>query len=944
MAVGVNVAQPLFLLLIPLVLAPVILWGIKTIKNRFNRGLFTTIRCVVVVLVVLAMAGVSIMHTAGETTHIAVMDLSASMEGTLPSALDFLQQAEGGRTAQDNLGIVCFGENAVVDMLPGQNVPPDSITSQVKKGFTNLAEGLRLAQSVLPQNTKKQVVVFSDGQENMDDAVTQAKLLAGQGVTISVVPLSGTVTEEVQLSSIKVPKTLKKDSAYAIEVSGYALTATEGRLLVYKNNTLIIDETVSLHKGENKLVFSDVAEESGGVIYRAELLPQADTFSQNNKVFGYSSVEGAPSLLVVSDNGSGDAIADILESARVDVNLVGPQAVPTALEQLSRYDGVILANIDIDTMPESLPPLLESYVKDAGGGLLATGGAHAFGPGGYKDTPLETLLPVNMEMKDNQEMPDMGMLIVLDRSGSMGMGMYGVSKLELAKEAVIRSLDALADQDSLGVIAFDDGFEWASPLMPVGGNRGTMETNVANISLGGGTSILPGLREAYETIAEADVKIKHIILLTDGQAEQTGYDGLIQQMNASGVTLSTVAVGSDSDIKLLKSLAEEANGRYYYSDEFTDLPKIFAKETQMAGKSFLNNELFYPMSVDPNPILQDIESLPPLEGYVSTTIKNRADMVLASPKNEPVLAAWPLGLGRTVAFTSDMEGMWSGQWLASNEGVQTFKNMVSWIVRRQMASDVMLTAALEGENTILTAAIPYGEDVLGMKATVLAPDLSRIELPMERVAPGEFKGMLPQREAGAYMATLEVQRENGAEMLSTGVSIPYSPEYDVRQFDKGRSLLKRLAEASGGRVLEDPAQLYGGGGLALQEVSSKFALDNVLLILALCLFVLDVALRRFPVLSNRLERGFARMKSWFKAQPFGRKNSKAQAQAQAKPKPETAEGETKAQQPKQTRLKAKAKTKDKEKEAAMAKAKAKAADTSSALVSRKKKRSGPGQS
>ncbi len=853
----VKFALPLYLLLFPICVGVIVFFSIKFIKNRFDRVFFTIIRCIGVLLVILSLAGTSILNYTDSTTHIFLVDMSASMEGTIDGIIENIYAANKYKPEKDTTGVVCFGQNAAVESLPSFEGVMPQVRSVINQGYTNIAEGLNVAQSIIPENTKKHIILVSDGGENLGDAVMQAKLINdnGNGVAVSVMPVNNRITKEVALTEIKVPKYLKQDSRYDIEVTAYSLSQAGGKLLVYKNNQLIYESSVSLRTGENKFVFTDVSEKSGGVIYRAEILPEEDTFAENNTTYGFSQVEGVPSILLADFNESSDELYKLLQSAKVEVASVASTALPTTLEQLMLYDGIILPDIHLDNMPQNFPELIEAYVK-SGGGLLVTGGEESYGLGDYKDTPIETVLPVNMELKDKNKQPTLGMMVVLDRSGSMGMGNYGISKLEIAKEAVIRSLSTLNDNDYLGVIMFDDQYNIASEFQNVGQNREGIENNIASIQLGGGTSILPALNEAYRIMSGVDTKIKHVILLTDGIAEQYGYTEVISGMVSEGITLSSVAVGGDSDMKLLKRLAFDGGGRYYYSDEFSDLPKIFARETNLAGKTFLNNETFIPTVTANSQILTDINFMPALNGYVSTTPKDRADVILQSEKEEVVLASWQYGLGRAVAFTSDTKGMWSGDWLSSNDGVQIIKNMVSWVMQSKISADVTVTAETEDNFTKLSVSVPYAEGVLGMKGTVVAPDMTEHKVNFSLTAPGRFEGRLNAMMEGAYIANLELNKNSGNENIVTGVSIPYPKEFDIRYFEAGEGLLDKIAQITNGQILTDAKDAYG---VNLANVFGQKDFSGIFIIIALILFLLDIFARRFPVVSNVLQKSIGKL-------------------------------------------------------------------------------------
>ena len=848
---GIRFMYPYALLAFPL--AAALLLGISLYANRKSRlrgrWLFTAFRLFVLLLVCLAMAGTAVLRYAKDTDTVLAVDLSDSMHNTEGNIVAFMQKALAARTDRDALGVVCFGEKAVVERLPSFQANVTGFDSYINGSFTNISEGLKLGQSILSETAKKRIVLVSDGLENVDDALVQAKILRQQGIRLDVLPVPNLVEKEVQVSGLKVPSFINKDAAYDIEVVVNSLRATGGTLLVTKNNHVVVSKAVTLRAGENRFTYSDVSDLGGGLIYKAEIQPDEDTMPQNNTMYAYGYVSDEPNVLLLEADNSARALQELLSKAHVQTTVLQAGAAPADIAALSAFDAVILANVSVDDLPDSFPALLASYVKDTGGGCIVTGGENAYALGGYAKTPLEELLPVEMDLKDTKDLPNLGMVIVLDRSGSMTDGRYGISKMELAKEAAIRSVDALNERDEFGVLAFDEGNTWAVPFALVGSNQETIQNKIAGIQPGGGTSILPALREAYNSLKDADTKLKHIILLTDGQAETSGYDGLIENMKTSGITLSTVAVGADADTKLLEGLSQKGNGRYYFTDEFTDLPKIFTKETNLAGKSYLNNHDFYPKEGDLSPILSGITSFAPLHGYVRTTAKDRADIPLISDEDEPVLATWQYGLGRTAAWTPDASGQWSSDWLNSAQGVQTLRNTVSWVLRRQNVTDAALAAVPEGGHSNLTVSIPYAEGVKGISGHILGPDGQNEDVLFSAQAPGEYTARIAGSQEGAYIANLKIEKINGDEQVTLGVSIPYSREYDIRAFDQGMALLNRLAQEGGGKIITGPQEVFAPIAADAYEETS---LERGLLWAALVLFLADIALRRFPAAAARV--------------------------------------------------------------------------------------------
>ena len=289
---------------------------------------------------------------------------------------------------------------------------------------------------------------------------------------------------------------------------------------------------------------------------------------------------------------------------------------------MSAYKSIITCNVSAENLSDGFLNSLDSYVKDMGGGFIAAGGENSFALGGYYKTPLEKVLPVQMELKGKKEIPDMSIVLVIDKSGSMTEGGGGIMKLDLAKEAAARTLESLRPNDQIGVLTFDDTNYWVVPTRKAD-DAEKIRDDIGTIRPGGGTSIIPALQEGYDSIKKTDTKIKHIILLTDGQAERTGYMELVEKLAGDNITVSTVAVGQGSDVQLLQDIAKGANGRFYYTDEFANIPRIFAKETFMAARAYLNNREFVPAIANAHPVLEGAaeEGLPALLGYVAASPK-----------------------------------------------------------------------------------------------------------------------------------------------------------------------------------------------------------------------------------------------------------------------------------------------------------------------------------
>jgi len=434
------------------------------------------------------------------------------------------------------------------------------------------------------------------------------------------------------------------------------------------------------------------------------------------------------------------------------------------------------------------------------------------------------------------------MVFVIDRSGSMSG-----DKLELAKEAAKSAIDLLGGRDQVGVIAFDSSAYWVSELRDVT-DKDYVVDRISMIETGGGTNLAPGLREAYEGLSAATAKLKHVILLTDGHSQEGDIDGITGDMIANRITVSTVAVGEGSDTNLLERIAKQGNGRYYYCDDPASIPQIFAKETITASKAALNEQPFLPQLLRPTPVLNslNVEAAPFLLGFVTTRAKPTSEFILSTESGDPLLVWWRYGLGMTVAFTSDATERWAAEWLSWPNFSPFWAQVVRHCMRKSDAKGVYVEIERRGDTTeIRLDAV----DVAGrfrnnaeIKVTVIGPraGVEKKEFEMRQIAPGRYVAKIDTDQQGAYH--FEMSQMSGPWPVfrqTRGLVVGYPDELRLRPTNE--SLLRRIAEASGGKYTTRPDEVLDAENRLAHRAEPLWP---YLLIGSMLLFVADVALRR----------------------------------------------------------------------------------------------------
>lgn len=848
-----NIEYPLVLLLLPVAAVLIYISSKKIIRTGSSRRkTVVCIRMLVFVILILSISGAGIKKVTDKTTTVFVVDSSNSTSNKKDVIADFVSKAIKNRKSSDKVAVVNFGADASVEFTPSDNPVFTSLQTKINKSFTNIEKALEFAASLIPGSDRKRIVLVTDGEQNAGNALEQARILKQQNIALDIYPVDIGRGPEVQLKQINIPKNMRINERFEIEINIDSTIKTKGILKLFKERKLTAEKQIELGKGINRFVFADVADTGGMLTYSAVIEPEDDMIVRNNSMEAFCYIEDKASVLVVQDSdGAAEELVKIL-GVEVKTKVVKPVNVPVELEQMLEYDAFILSNVSAERLEDRFLNNLKTAVELQGKGLLVTGGDDSYAPGGYYKTQLEEILPVNMNIKSEEELPSLGLILVIDKSGSMSQGQFGVSKVELAKEAAIRSTEVLKKQDSIGIIAFDAAVKWVVNLQKAN-DLESIKNAIGTVRADGGTQILPPLHEAYMALKDSDTKLKHIILLTDGQAEKAGYRPVIDGLNKANITLSTVAVGQMADAELLKVLAAGGNGRYYMTNEFTDIPRIFTKETFLAGKTYLNNRTFTPVLNGYSKILKGIKAIPSIDGYVGTTSKKAANVIFSSDKNDPVLATWQYGLGRTAAWTSDAKGVWSSRWLEWEQSPRFWKNLISWISQKRIKGDYDVKAELAAGRATLELTMPEDENYVDaqVEAALISPAGIKQDVKLQTLSPGIYGGQFDCDETGVYVANILIKHKDNntgehsdeSELLSTGISVPYSPEYNIVRKNPAE-FFNRMAYESRGRIIDSPKDIFSG---KLPPVVSITDITPYLLVMAVILLLADITMRRLRI-------------------------------------------------------------------------------------------------
>ncbi|MFD3158520.1 VWA domain-containing protein [Haloimpatiens sp. FM7330] len=848
----IEVTRPWILLLIPILMFLTIYSSRKLKINKIRKIIISIIRNCIIIMLILSLADLSIIWRAKDITTIFLVDCSDSMEKNKKQCENFVENAIKTKSSRDSFGVMSFGDNALVDNFISKKSAFSGLETEPNGRYTNIENALMNSLSIIPNNTKKRIVLLTDGKENQGNSTKLVPTLKAQGVNLEVYKINNVKKDEVAVENLIVPKKIRVGQEFNVEVDIKSTVNTNSKITLFSGNTKKIDENVKITKGNNKFIFKDIADVGGFKTYKVNIEPSLDNEISNNEASTFTEIRDKARILVIKDKEDANEVIKMLEASNMNYDVVKAGGEPSTLKGLSKYKTIITCNVSAENLSEGFLNSLESYVKDLGGGFIAAGGENSFALGGYSKTSLEDVLPVYMDMRGKKEIPDMSMMLVIDRSGSMGG-----TKMELAKEAAARTVDFLRDRDEIGVLAFDDKQYWVVERQKAKDKK-SIRNQIGTLRGGGGTSILPALSEAYNSLKESNAKIKHIILLTDGQGEGQGYDTLISDINKHHITVSTVSVGQDSDVGLLKYISEKAKGRFYYTDESTNIPRIFAKETFMVSRTYLNNKKFTPIVQNIHPIISGVyeEGFPPLLGYVGATPKNTAKVILKSNEDDPILTVWQYGLGKTAAWNSDISGKWSANFIGWNKNLKLWQNMINWTVENYNNESMIVNTNIDGNKGIVNLEDKRASEDLDVEMEIIGPSMKKIKSKLYPVRPQNFSGCFEMKETGAYIIKINELKNGGiVNSSTTGICMQYSPEYKIA--DENQEL-DRLVKQASGKFINKPSDVFKG---KLKEIYAKRNITTILLIAALMLFVLDIALRRINLPYNKLQSKILKVKS-----------------------------------------------------------------------------------
>lgn len=865
-------------------------------EETVRLGTIIAFRVLVMGALVVALARPAVIRRHDDLAVVALVDVSesvrrfgsaAALEETrrpvLASIRDWIRSAAEDRRPDDRIGLVVFDGRPTVVAVPRRvRDPVDEIDVTGAEG-TDIAAALRLGSALFPADANRRLLLVTDGNDTVGGVLEAARAAAttrGGTVPIDVLPVTYSIGPDVQIVRIEAPPTGRPGQSVALRVvmessaaiSGSLSLLREGRIVDVDLQSDAFSRRVDVPRGESVQVLVTTLDDAP--LSRFEVVfepddPARDALDENNRGEAVVTNPGTGAVLVLrgSDertNGStGDSpFEELVRSLRRPVVAGPPGILPQDLLGLQAFDLVVLDDVAASQIDPADQARLVEYVERLGGGLLMSGGPHSFGAGGWKGTPIEPLLPVSLELPRRLRQPRAALILVLDKSGSMAQPVAGAraSQQEIANEAAAIAIESLAARSYIGVIAFDAFAETVVDLT-VNDDPKQIADAVRRIDPNGGTNIAAGLLAAQKMMRRAEgVEERRIVFLTDGRSQTQPIEDVLHELVDEGVTITTIAIGDDTDEATLAHMAAVGGGEFHAVRNPRLLPRILVDSVQVLNQPLIREEPFQALPLATGGRLaQDALGAPDLLGLVITSPREDATAIveLVAAPDEPLLAHWPAGVGYVAAFTSSIEGAWAQQWLTWPGWSRLWSDVIRQASRPGAGGGMALDVTVDGDRLVIVLAVdeasPLDPGALAADALVYDPEGRPTELVLRQVSARRFEAEHTLLESGTYVVAA-MPREGGRPLapLVTGATRP--PGAEFRRTRSNLALLREIVELSGGRVLDpeapSAAELFDRSGMV--PVEAARSIWTVLLIAALPLLLLDAATRRIAWSPHRI--------------------------------------------------------------------------------------------
>lgn len=857
---------------------------------------------------------VMVLRDISRSTELVTDYPGKTLQDSVDDYLRGVTRQDKDKRPDDRLGIISFKERALVDAMPDKELRLDTRGIRDPGTGTDTAAAIQLALATMSPDAMHRLLLIWDGNQTVGDLDAAVSAAAAQHVPIDVMPLHYDVRNETMVDRFVAPPLRRENEPFTIDVylNSTADVPVRGKLNVLhkiqgKPEYLVNDMLITLRPAEGdrpgvtvQHIHVPALHNAGVHQFHATFTPDkggpADAVTTeiggtgapgakqrpqiNKEADAFTIVRGEGKVLYVDNvpGGSGagspgQILVQAMKRQGIELQSIGIDQFPNNIIELQNYDAIVLANVPHGAggIDPNQDKMIATYVHDMGGGLVMIGGDESFGAGGWQNTETEKVLPVDMEIPAQRQVGK-GALVLIMHSCEMPQGNYW------GEQCGIKAADALSEHDEIGVISYNwgggggvngaGGSQWDFNLQERG-DGSAVKAAIKNMKLGDMPSFDDSLNVALNGIngigglKNSNARHKHVTIISDGDpAAPNG--NLVAQYQAAKVSVSTVTVyphmtGASGRPPTMDDIANQLKGKSYgpIDSNPNQLPQIFIKEATVVRRSLIHEDnAGIPIAAldTSDDFIKGLADFPAVRGMVLTSRKNDPKVVVplgAGKMNDPILAHWQAGLGKSAVFTSDAWNKWAARWVGSSVYDKLWAQIIRGVSRAPMSADFDVQTTVTGDKgKIVVEAFnkdSSSQNFLSVGGTVVGgQDMKEHPVRLVQTGPGTYEGTFDTNGPGNYVVALSYSGgpENKGGMLISGVALNNDPE--LRDLRSNDTRLAEIADRTGGRRLDpweaQAANLFTRAGVAV--TSSPMPIWDRLILVLLLLILIDVATRR----------------------------------------------------------------------------------------------------
>ena len=792
--------------------------------QRGVQHIATLLKSLALVLIALALAEPRMTTNETKMAVSVLVDTSASVSDQDIARANAMVKSIASEKGRHWTKIIPFARTTRT-LGAGETTLKPSVGEQARG--TDLEGAVRDGIAAMPEGLVPRVLLISDGKENKG-SVARATWQAQQlGVPIDTIALAGRPKPALRLESAIMPALAFTGDRFPIDLEVISPRKASGTIEITAEGKLLGSTPVTLEEGVNQMRVHATVSVAGAI----DVSGSIKTADLGDARFARSIMLRRPKLLYLSQDpeGAEKHLLEVFAASQLDVT----RSPVMPLKSFDEYQLIVLNNWDLEAIAPARKADLEAFVKQGGGLLVIGGEKNTYVDNKGAEDVLERMLPAKLAPPRSPE----GTLVVLiiDKSSSMEG-----KKMELARLASIGVVENLRPIDMVGVLIFDNSFQWAVPIRKAE-DRNLIKRLVAGITPDGGTQIAPALTEAFRKAQPSKATFKHIVLLTDGISEEGDSMSLAKEAESQKVTISTVGLGQDVNRAYLEKIAAAAKGKSYFLNDPAGLEQILLRDVMEHTGSTAIEKPIVPIVLRQAEILEGInmESAPPLKGYVKFTSKPTADNILSIDRKDPLFSRWQYGLGRSAVWTSDAKSRWAETWITWKGFDKFWSNVMRDLLPHAQPGEA--SVVLDSANSELVVDYRLARHMEEPKTIpaifVFGPDGFQRPVEIRKVGDGSYRGKVPVGSRQGLFRLRPV--EDSRAFPEVGY---YRQEEELNDYGSNEQLMRQIASYTGGRFNPDIKKLFDAGG---RGVPSAMRLWPGLLALAIALNLAELILRKW---------------------------------------------------------------------------------------------------